>query len=205
MSIYRCNKQKEKTVAEFSVRLLHRLLSYNPETGLLVWKQRPNWLFAKHPKTFKRSTTATWWNTRFAGKPAINAVEGCGYRSGDIFCRKIRAHRVIWAMQTGVWPDGPIDHINGVRTDNRWENLRLVCNFENAKNQKRHKSNSSGVTGVVWHKRQRKWTAAIRADGIRMHIGTFENFEAAVSARAQAEKQLGFHPNHGRVGLAGRP
>ncbi|MDA6380520.1 HNH endonuclease signature motif containing protein [Escherichia coli] len=60
------------------------------------------------------------------------------------------AHRLAWLIVYGTMPDGFIDHINRVRTDNRISNLRLVTHSENMQNRKIQKNNKSGYRGVSW-------------------------------------------------------
>lgn len=122
-----------------------------------------------------------------------------GYRAGRILGQSHLAHRVIWLLATGSWPEGQIDHINGVRDDNRMCNLRVVDSAENSKNQGRYKNNKSGVTGVLWHKSMAKWRSQIRINGREIHLGYFTDFDAAVAARKAADVKFGFHENHGRV------
>lgn len=162
---------------------LRELLDYNPETGELRWKPRPATMFkAEH---WQRT-----WNTRQAGRPAFT-VGDKGYRRGMIFRRMYLAHVVAWAISTGKWPDGQIDHINGVRDDNRLANLREVTRSENCRNGKRRSSNTSGVNGVARH--GDRWRAYIM-----VHLGIFDTLEEAAAARKDAESRLGYHPNHGR-------
>lgn len=160
------------------------LLDYNPETGLLHWKQR-----ADVPKE---------WNSRFAGKQAFTSDDGSGYRVGAINNKNTRAHRVIWKMVHGTEPE-QIDHINGNRADNRIANLRAVVNAHNGRNQKLRISNSSGIMGVSFCKRAGKWRARITVNGKDKHLGIFKSYSEAVSARLSAEALHGFHENHGRT------
>jgi hypothetical protein len=107
-------------------------------------------------------------------------------------------HRLIWRYHNGDIPAGMvIDHINGVHTDNRIENLRCVTRTENQRNMRRPKNNTSGRIGV--YRVGKRWMASITVANRSVHIGMFDLFEDAVTARAVKEKQLGFHPNHGRV------
>jgi hypothetical protein len=57
--------------------------------------------------------------------------------------------------------------------------------------------NTSGVVGVYWHTKERIWYADIRIEGKKKHLGSFHDFDAAVTARKAAEVAYGFHPNHG--------
>jgi hypothetical protein len=99
---------------------------------------------------------------------------------------------------TGEMPKGQVDHINGDRADNRWENLRDVPKLLNALNQKRHSTNKSGVTGVRFAAHTNKWMAYIGHDNRMHHLGVFDTLEEAAEARWEAEEQLGFHESHGR-------
>ncbi|MFD2248971.1 hypothetical protein [Pseudochelatococcus lubricantis] len=98
----------------------------------------------------------------------------------------------------GADPD-EIDHVNGIRSDNRFNNLRNVDHAANTRNVALHSSNTSGVIGVSWAKRECRWRASIKANNRERHIGYFRDFEDAVAARKAAERQFGFHKNHGRL------
>lgn len=172
--------------------VLRNLLDYDPETGALTWRERP-------VKMFAGQRAAASWNARYAGKPAMAGVSRQGYARGAIFDRVYLAHRVAWAIYHGSWPVEEIDHINHVRTDNRINNIRQVSRDENCRNASRASNNSSGVTGVSWHGVGRKWLAVIVHDGEQRHLGLFTDFDQAVAARKSAERELGFHLNHGSV------
>jgi hypothetical protein len=113
--------------------------------------------------------------------------------------RKYQAHRVAWLLQAGAWPKGFIDHINGARDDNRIENLRDVSSRENQMNMKMNSRNTSGVVGVVWRWKTKTWEASIKVFGKRIHLGNYADIRHAAAARKAAEKEHGFHPNHGRA------
>src|SRR6516165_2528570 len=97
---------------------LGELLRYEPKTGKLFWKPRPIEMFAFDPSvhTTKRiySAERAWkkWNTRYAEKEALTAINNWGYRHGQVLGQTMQAHRVIWKMVTGRFPE-MIDHING--------------------------------------------------------------------------------------------
>ncbi len=109
------------------------------------------------------------------------------------------SHRAAWAIYYGEYPKNHIDHINGVRTDNKIINLRDVTRSENQRNMKTHKHNTSGHTGVGFHKKTEKWRANIWKNNKQIHLGLFDDFEGAVAARKSAEKKYNYHPNHGRI------
>ena len=125
--------------------------------------------------------------------------DGRGYKTVSVDYARYKAHRLVWFHHYGEWPDGPLDHINGVKTDNRLSNLRLVTQAINLRNQKLRKTNSSGVCGVYWHKGCGKWYACIHVNYKNKHLGYFVNKEDAIAARKQAEFEYGFHPNHGQT------
>lgn len=173
-----------------SPELLRKLLRYEPDTGKLFWKERPVDMF----KTIK---SANSWNTRYSGKEALAADNGHGYLKGSIFRKTTKAHRVAWAMYHGEWPNGDIDHINGIKDDNRIENLRDVNALENLKNRALFSNNTSGYNGVYWCKSMRKWQAYININGERKRLGYFDSIENAIIARRKSEIGQGYTDRHG--------
>lgn len=133
------------------------------------------------------------------GKAAFFTRDTHGYLQGRLSGKLLLAHRVAWALHHGAWPASQIDHINGIRTDNRIENLRVVSGTDNARNAKTRKDSTSGVAGVGWHPRHNKWMVRIGFEGRQKTIGYFEDLVEAKAARKAAEKDFGYHPNHGRL------
>lgn len=174
-----------------------RLLSYTPETGVLTWKARPVEMFER---TAKRSPehSAKLWNSRWGGKEAFTAVALSGHKVGAIHGTVYLAHRIAWLLASGEWPE-VIDHINGDPADNRLVNLRNVTQSENAKNAARRSDNTSGVAGVSWSIRDKKWTARVVDGGRPISLGSFSTKEEAISARLDAQEKFGFSPRHGRA------
>lgn len=170
---------------------LHLFLRHNPSTGQLIWKERPR-------EMFQSNRAWNTWNSRFSGKIAFTSTDTLGYKQGAICGKQYRAHRVIWAMEYGYWPN-IIDHINGDGTDNRIDNLRDVCHMENLHNQKRAKDNTSGITGVCWDKCNQRWIATICVNTHQINLGRYDNIEEASNIRKAAEIKYGFHENHGRT------
>lgn len=177
-----------------SPETLRQLLRYDSTTGKLYWLPRD----ASYFKGGRKGSAASW-NGRRAGKLALNADHGDGYLSGEIFRKSVYAHRAVWVLVYGEWPVDQIDHVNGVRSDNRLINLRSVDRPENGKNQARRYDNTSGVTGVGWDKHHKKWRVRIRVNDVLINIGRYINFDEAVAARKDAESKHCFHPNHGRA------
>lgn len=175
--------------------LVRQLLDCDPEKGTLTWKARPASMFDGGKRSDPLSR-ARIWNSKHAGKPAFTA-ERNGYLVGRLFYRTTMAHHVVWAFCYGEWPPS-LDHINGDGKDNRIANLRAATPMVNSQNQSRRHDNKSGVTGVIWLPKFRRWQASIKVNYRNIYLGRYPSFEEAVIARKQGEERFGFHPNHGR-------
>ena len=145
---------------------LRALLRYEKETGHL----------------YRRSG-------KIAGRKATN-----GYWRVSVKDREFPAHCVAWAIVTGRWPDKTIDHINRIRSDNRWCNLRVANPSEQMGNARTNRKNTSGARGVTWRKDHARWVARLcirRQDGTQAtrHLGEFRNIEDAKAAYEQAAKR----------------
>lgn len=167
---------------------LRQLLDYDPETGVLTWRERPLELCSGRTEALR---IRGWkiWNAKYPGKVA--GVKGSTCIQIKIFDENYPAHRIIWKMLYGSWPEC-IDHINGDWTDNRLCNLRNVTRQINQRNQKRHCTNTSGRTGVHWLKNYGCWTAQIKMNDVSHNLGRFDRFEDAVAAREEMERKYGF-------------
>jgi HNH endonuclease len=176
-----------------SKEALNKLLRYEPSTGLLFWRKRTVDMFVNRGGHSLDHTCAKW-NGRFADKEALVKM-GHGYRCGRLNRDYVMAHRVIWKLMTDVDPI-QVDHIDGDRSNNRWENLRDVTASENRRNTARRSNNTSGVVGVHWNKQIKKWSASIVLKTV--YLGAFDSFDEAVAARNAAAVEYGFHTNHGR-------
>lgn len=181
-------------MADLTIAELRQLLKHEPETGKLFWRVRDECLF--NPSHLSSDTLAKMWNDRYAGKEAFTTLSNYGYRVGSIYKSPYKAHRVCWAMHYGEWPE-EIDHINGVRDDNRIENLSNVPHRKNSKNLKIYTSNTSGFCGVNFVKKISKWRSIIRVDGKTVYLGNYHTYEDAVAARIEANERYGFSPRHG--------
>ena len=103
----------------------------------------------------------------------------------------LRAHRVAWFLFWGKWPEQTIDHINGIKTDNRIDNLRDVHGDLNRHNIRRANRNSaSGLLGASWDKQKRKWVACIQCDGKLRRLGFHASPQEAHAAYLAAKRVL---------------
>jgi hypothetical protein len=91
------------------------------------------------------------------------------------------AHQFAWYVIYGEIVEH-IDHINGIRNDNRICNLRSVTKQENAFNRTTSK-------GYHWHKRANKWHSQIKVNDKRIHLGYFNTEEDAREAYLAAKEQ----------------
>lgn len=173
------------------IEYLRKRLRYEPETGKLFWR-----VAGREEFVSQRSWTV--WNKRYSGKE-VGRVSARGYLVVVLRGKSLASHRVAWAIHTGAWPQNQIDHINGLRTDNRFENMRDVTHAENSRNMRMLDRNSSGRVGVFWAAQSKRWNAQIGHNGRRIHLGSFKEFTDAVAAREAGEVEYGYHPNHGRV------
>lgn len=163
---------------------LKEIVSYNSDTGEFTWLNHGNGRrlnYAKSRPGFPRSGTKM--NT--------------GYINITIDQQHYLAHRLAWLYMNGGWPGSEIDHINHIRDDNRLCNLREVNRGGNCRNVPRGRANKSGFTGVHWYARKRKWIAQARGKGKTVHLGSFDTIIEAVAARIRANKEYGYHDNHG--------
>lgn len=113
-----------------------------------------------------------------------------GYFQGEVSGKFYLVHRVAWLLHYGEWPKGDIDHINGITTDNRIENLRVVTMAENQQNRTLACKSQSGIRGVDFQKREGKWRARIKAYGKPILLGMYETKEEARDAYLLAKREF---------------
>ena len=157
---------KHDTVtAEYIRQVLH----YDPQTGEFVWIQHS-------------------WRPDLIGKKA-GSGQSAGYWAIAIHNRKILAHRLAWLYMTGGWPEKHIDHIDGNKRNNRFDNLRDVSRFANLQNMRNAtKANACGYLGVCRH--GNKWIMQIMANGVRHRQGGFSTPEEAHQAYLEMKRKL---------------
>lgn len=148
----------------------NNLFAYDDESGELIWLFSPN---ANVPEYSLAGT-----------------LREDGYIGIFINGKYHFAHRIIWEMHNGPIPEGfVIDHIDGIRNNNRLYNLR-VCTFQqNHFNRGKQSNNKSGFKGVSWHKQKEKWVAQIKIEGRNKFLGFFVDPEKAYERYCEVAKE----------------
>jgi hypothetical protein len=140
--------------SDLTAELVREWLDYCPDSGGLHWKK-------------------TYGNARKGAM--VGVVNHHGYRVFGLKGKQRQSHRIIWLHVYGAMPPQYIDHINGVKHDNRISNLRLATPAENAQNR-------PTSMGVTFHKRTNKWQASITLNGRLRYLGLFCTLDEARAA-----------------------
>lgn len=141
---------------------LKELLSYDPLTGHFRWLRKT----CNHHNNFKSEM--------------ITTKDSKGYRIVKIDGRQYRLHQIAWCYMTGSFSEIFIDHINGDKSDNRFDNLREATGSQNQWNTTVRRDNKSGFKGVSF--KDGKWRARCAVKGKTFELGRFSNIEDAVKA-----------------------
>jgi hypothetical protein len=165
---------------------LKELLHYDSESGVFTWV---------NTNPYARNI-----------KPGDRA--GCldvskGYICIKVDGHKYKAHRLAFLYMTGSWPTEHVDHIDHIRSNNAWANLRESSLAENSRNRSMNSNNTSGYQGVSWHSTRKRWTTQIWIGGKQRTIGYFTDLGEAAEAYRIAAETAGYHDNHGlNIGAA---
>ena len=142
---------------------------------------------------FEYNNGLLYWNIKKQGVrygTLVGTPDTQGYLKVRYQYKWYRVHRIVYELFNGsIDKDLEIDHINGVKTDNRIENLRLATRRENSRNRAKSKKNTSGIVGVWKCSKTNKWRAGIKIQGKQINLGSFKNKDEAIEARSTAEKQ----------------
>jgi hypothetical protein len=158
----------ERRSENLDATLVRALFEYNPSTGYL--------------------TRAVRTSNRIAVGSVAGSPNTDGYLCVNINGGKYFVHRVIWLHIHGAWPEGEIDHINGVRDDNRLVNLRVVDRFGNTQNTHKIKRDDGSFVGVS--KNGNGWSSSLQVNKKQVHLGTFQTQEEAALAYLEAKRRL---------------
>lgn len=163
------SNQFDYTLTAVTAARLREVFHYDPNTGVFTRNICHN---AKH----------------------VGRVNGARHQSGYLKFRvdghRYYAHRLAWLYSYGVWPSGEIDHINGVKDDNRIVNLREATHAQNCENRRsRSEKTTSRYTGVHWSKDRQLWATSLCVGGRVIRLGCFESEEAAYEAYLAAKSK----------------
>lgn len=162
---------------------LLEIVSYDPDTGLFVWKGLTG--------------TKIGLNGCVAGSNHI-----AGYISVSINKKPYLAHRLAWFYVHGDWPSSGLDHIDCDKKNNRISNLRQSNQSQNGANQKIKKNNNTGFKGVGFRRDIGKWRSRIMVNRKEITLGVFDTPEAAFFAYQTASKKyFGEFANSGFSGV----
>jgi hypothetical protein len=151
---------------------LKEILDYDFETGIFKWKK------------------ITGYGAQFSGREA-GTLTSNGYLKIGIDQKRHRSHRLAWLYVYGYLPLNDIDHINGIRTDNRIINLREVTRSENLQNIKTHHiDNKSGLLGVSYSKAAKSYVSQISINGKYTYLGCFKTKELAHLAYLDKKREI---------------
>lgn len=156
---------------DLTAKFVRSQLRYDPKTGIVRWKVRRS----------QRTPVGSMAGTDDLG----------GYRSVSFTLpsrvKRYYLHRVIFLMMTGRWPKADVDHINGNRRDNRWNNLREATRSENNWNSAIRRYNTSGHKGVT-RRRDGTWIAQIRIKYKPLFLGAWDTKKEAAAAYITAAR-----------------
>lgn len=151
-----------------SYNRLHELFSYDANTGLLTRK--------------------VTMGCRAAGD-IVSCLEAKGYLRVNVDGYRYKVHQVVWFINYGQWPASQIDHRDRNPSNNRIDNLRLATNQENGANRGKNRNNTSGAKGICLLAASGKWSAGIKINYVRHHLGEFKSKQQAINAYATAARK----------------
>ena len=179
---------------EHEIQFIKDSVIYCHTTGQLTWKiDRPSFHF-KREQEYKRYLSTN------AGNLVKCSIKDKSYLQFKIGYKLYEVHRIAFVLMNGTFPLEQVDHINGNKLNNKWDNLREVPQCINARNRKKQVNNSSGITGVSWHKTKKLWIARVHYEGKEKQIGGYLNINEAIKARVDFIKnvpELGYTHDHG--------
>lgn len=164
-----------------SVEYLRQCFIYYPKIGQLRWKERPR-------DHFDNDGDWSRWNTSHVGS-ITGYLNHNGYLRTGIGNHPYWTHRLIWKLFTGE--ESPeIDHIDGNRANNAWENLRTATRPQQNYNRRHRRKSFSGFRGVYAERASGRWYAQIRIKGVKRYLGTFDTPEEASAAVETVARRL---------------
>lgn len=150
-----------------SVDDISKKVEYNPQTGEII---------------------------SLKSKKPIGNKDKDGYIVLRLYGKVLRRARLAILLSSGTWPDGVVDHINRIKTDDRLSNLRVLTPSENTQNiSLTGKNNYTGYMGVL--ERRGRYYARVRHNNVMHHFGGFSTPEEAYAVYVQKKKELHLYWN----------
>lgn len=151
---------------------LKELVNYDPNTGMFTWRV----------KTAARIKIGS----------SLGSRHHSGYLTAFLDKKRYTLHTLAVIYTDGECPVGTVDHINGIRDDNRRSNLRIATHSENTRNAKIRSDNRSGIKGVSYrNKSGGQWVCRIYTDEGRKYLGCYKTREEA--ERVMQEARAKYH------------
>ena len=163
----------DKIKIKLTQKDVQHIWNYDPNTGIFTWKNPSG----KRVKPNQQAST----------------VMKDGYVMLVYKNVHYLAHRIAFLYMVGYCPENQIDHRDRKRNNNKWKNLRELTPTCNIRNSGMCIDNTSGVKGVYWSKKMKKWTSAIGVKKSLKHLGCFDSFQEAVYHRLAAEQCLNWN------------
>jgi len=138
-------------------------IKYEPETGKLYW---------------------IYGRKKIKENDEVGHVRADGYIRLKYNGKSYYAHKIAWLLYYGYWPQGIVDHINGIKSDNRINNLRNVSQKENCQNRIEHRQGK--LLGTHYNKKFNNWQSFITFNGKKKHLGCFDTEQKAHEAYLKA-------------------
>lgn len=157
-----------------TAEIVRNKYDYDPATGIFKHRRRVCGRRSHHPS-------------------GVGGIDAYGYHRLSVNGRQYKAHIIAWLFCYGEWPDGEIDHINGIRDDNRIANLRVCTHQQNQANRPMQSNNTSGAKGVCVMRLSGgrvRYLARVCKDKKHRIIGHFDTLEDAAQAYADAAAKI---------------
>lgn len=151
----------EKQEGKITQDYLKTIVSYDPATGIFTWLIN--------------------YHDRMKGKPA--GTNNKGYKYLKINSQTYLAHRLAFLYMTGKLPELSVDHKDGIKNNNAWDNLREATAKQNMHNRSATKRSKLGVKGVSFHKSRGVYQ-------VQMSLGCYKTLEEAKAVYDEAARKL---------------
>jgi len=158
-------------------RELRRVFKYDPKTGIFTRKVIK-----------KKGHKGQGGRTRVMVATENGFEEQIRYATYCVNGKQYTGQRLAFLYMEGYLPENDVDHINGIKDDNRWCNLREVSRGCNLRNSISRKPGRTGVVGVAWAEKAQRFVASLASK----HIGSFKTLPEAAKARWEAEVEAGW-------------